>query len=206
MRWIERSIHLPLPPGDAFPLAVEPGTASDWLVQLQEIRPRGFLRFRPRVRHAGVSLDLEVEVVRVTVPDEVEAAVRWREIDGRLHLLLVPAEDGGTLLTLRVGVALAGVLRGARPLILAEIARVLTWDLRRLRRLALAAETGATAGTGDLPESGDAETPAHEEAAEAGPERSGPDGRRSGADGVAELDAADEPAPDDRADGESASA
>jgi hypothetical protein len=215
VRWIERSIHLPLPPGEAFPLAVEPGTASDWLVQLQEVRPRGFLRFRPRVRHGGVSLDLEVEVVRVTVPEELEAAVRWREVDARLHLLLVPTEDEGTLLTLRVGVALSGVLRGARPLILAEIARLLTWDLRRLRRLALAAETGATAETGDAPASGDEEAPAHEEAADAG---SGPSGRDDGGsrrDDAVELDPADadgdagsgtapgdRPAPDVRVDGD----
>jgi hypothetical protein len=166
-----------------------------------------------------VSLDLEVEVVRVTVPEELEATVRWREVDARLHLLLVPTEDEGTLLTLRVGVALSGVLRGARPLILAEIARLLTWDLRRLRRLALAAETGATAETGDAPAAGHGEAPAHEEDADAGSGPSGRDDGRSRRDDAVELDLADadadadadagsgtapgdRPAPDVRVDGD----
>lgn len=214
MRWIERSIRLPLPPGDAFPLAVEPGTMSDWLVQLQEVRPRGFLHFRPRVRHGGVRLDLDVEVLRVAVPEEVEAAVRWREIDGRLHLLLVATEDGGTLLTLRVGLVLTGVLRGARPLILAEIARLLTWDLRRLRRLAVAEARGERPDTGDdLPE--DAHASPHRDPADAGSGPRGSDaGRRSGTDEPAEraaLDPADDgpgarsgegPAPDAPAGGD----
>jgi len=149
MRWIERTIELPLPPEQAFPLAVEPGTLADWLVQVREIRPRGFLAFRPRVRHGGLRLDLDVEVLRVDVPHEVEASARWRTVEALLHVRMDDHRDG-TRMTFRIGLDLPPAMRAGRGVVTAELGRLLAADLRRLRRL-------ATEQAGRLPTASDAE-------------------------------------------------
>ncbi|WP_320669968.1 SRPBCC family protein [Patulibacter defluvii] len=136
MHWIQRSVDLPLPPAVAFPLTVEPGTIDRWLVQVREVRPRGFLHFRPRVRHGGIALVLDVRVRRAIVPELLEVEVDWRAVTARVVLELEATGDGGSRATMRIGLDLPLSLRIARRGIAAELSRMMAADLRRLRRLA----------------------------------------------------------------------
>lgn len=162
MHWIQRSIELPLPPAAAFPLTVEPGTIDGWLVQVREVRPRGFLHFRPRVRHGGVSLVLDVHVLRAIVPDLVEVAVGWRAVTGRVLLELAATDDGGSLVTMRIGLDLPLSLRIAQRGIATELSRMMAVDLRRLRRLAREAAGERAAVEEELQDEAAGDDPAEE--------------------------------------------
>ncbi|MCK9248905.1 MAG: hypothetical protein M0P31_08005 [Solirubrobacteraceae bacterium] len=143
MHWIERRVALPLRSADAYPLAVEPGTIHRWFVQVREVRPRGFLHLRPRLRHGAVSLDVDAHVVRAVVPSLAEVEFAWRNVRGRLVLELEDADEGCEA-TLRIGLDLPPALRLARHGIALELSRMMLFDLRRLRRLARAEAAGAT--------------------------------------------------------------
>ncbi|MGE4427754.1 MAG: hypothetical protein AB7G37_14990 [Solirubrobacteraceae bacterium] len=135
MHWIERGIALPLSSADAYPLAIEPGTIDRWLVQVRQVRPRGFLHLRPRLRHGGMSIDLDAYVVRAVVPTLAEIEFHWRNVRGRFVLELEDTDDGCHA-TLRIGLDLPPALRLARHGIGMELSRMMLFDLRRLRRLA----------------------------------------------------------------------
>ncbi len=131
MRWIELEIVVPVPPAEAFPWVVEPGLIREWLPQLEELRPRGFLHHRPVVRHAGLRLALDVRVARVEVPELLELDVTWRGAVGRSILEVEPHEDGATV-TWRVGLALPAALRLAGPGVARELRRIVRRDLELL--------------------------------------------------------------------------
>ncbi|MDO9410912.1 SRPBCC family protein [Patulibacter sp.] len=131
MRWIELEIVVPAPPEEAFPWVVEPGLLREWLPQLDELRPRGFLHHRPVVRHAGLRLALDVGVTRVVVPELVELDVGWRGAVGRSVLEVEPHEDGSTV-TWRVGLTLPATLRLAGPGVARELRRIMRRDLELL--------------------------------------------------------------------------
>lgn len=131
MRWIELEIVVPAPPEEAFPWVVEPGLLKEWLPQLQELRPRGFLHHRPVMRHGGLRLGLDVRVARVVVPEVIELDVLWRGVVGRSVLEVAPHDDGSTV-TWRVGLTLPPSLRLAGPGIGRELRRVVRRDLELL--------------------------------------------------------------------------
>jgi uncharacterized protein YndB with AHSA1/START domain len=131
MRWIELEIVVPAPPAEAFPWVVEPGLLREWLPQLEELRPRGFLHHRPVVRHGGLRLGLDVRVARVVVPEILELDVVWRGVVGRTSLEVEPHEDG-SIVTWRVGLTLPSTLRLAGPAISRELGRLMRRDLELL--------------------------------------------------------------------------
>lgn len=131
MRWIELEIVVPAPPAEAFPWVVEPGLLMEWLPQLEELRPRGFLHHRPVLRHGGLRLALDVRVARVVVPEVLELDVTWRAVAGRTSLEVAPHADGATV-TWRVGLALPPALRLAGPGVARELRRVIRRDLELL--------------------------------------------------------------------------
>lgn len=133
MRWIELEIAVPAPPAAAFPWVVEPGLLREWLPELAELRPRGFLHHRPVLRHGALHLGLEVHVARVVVPELLELDVVWRGVVGRTRLEVEPREHGATV-TWRVGLALPTALRLAGPGIARELRRVMRRDLELLAR------------------------------------------------------------------------
>lgn len=131
MRWIELEIVVPAPPPEAFPWVVEPGLLKEWMPQLEELRPRGFLHHRPVLRHGGLRLALDVRVARVVVPEVIELDVGWRGVEGRSALEVEAHADGATV-TWRVGLALPPALRLAGPGIARELRRVMRRDLELL--------------------------------------------------------------------------
>ncbi|WP_026912438.1 SRPBCC family protein [Patulibacter minatonensis] len=131
MRWIELEIVVPAPPAEAFAWVVEPGLLKEWLPQLEELRPRGFLHHRPVVRHGGLRLGLDVRVSRVVVPEVLELDVAWRGVAGRTTLEVDPHDDGATV-TWRVGLTLPPTLRLAGPGVARELRRIMRRDLELL--------------------------------------------------------------------------
>ena len=131
MRWIELEIAVPAPPAATFPWVVEPGLLREWLPELEELRPRGFLHHRPVLRHGALRLGLDVHVARVVVPELLELDVTWRGVVGRTSLEVEPRDDGSTV-TWRVGLALPPALRLAGPGIARELRRVMRRDLELL--------------------------------------------------------------------------
>ena len=150
VRWIELEIVVPAPPEEAFPWVVEPGLLREWLPQLEELRPRGFLHHRPVVRHAGLRLALDVRVARVQVPEVVELDVGWRGAVGRSVIEVEPHEDGATV-TWRVGLALPPTLRLAGPGVARELRRLMRRDLELLaERLGRPHDEAAEGVPGDV--------------------------------------------------------
>jgi uncharacterized protein YndB with AHSA1/START domain len=131
MRWTELEIVVPAPPEEAFPWVVEPGLLREWLPQLEELRPRGFLHHRPIVRHGGVPLTLDIRVARVVVPELVELDVAWRGAIGHSTLEVEPHDDGATV-TWRVGLTLPPALRIAGPGVARELRRIMRRNLELL--------------------------------------------------------------------------
>lgn len=131
MRWIELEIAVPATPAAAFPWVVEPGLLREWLPELEELRPRGFLHHRPVLRHGALRLGLDVHVDRVVVPELLALDVTWRGVVGRTCLEVEPRDDGSTV-TWRVGVALPPALRLAGPGIARELRRVMRRNLELL--------------------------------------------------------------------------
>lgn len=131
MRWIELEIVVPAPPAEAFPWVVEPGLLKEWMPQLEELRPRGFLHHRPVMRHGGVRLALDVRVARVVVPEVIELDVRWRGAVGRSTIEVEPHDEGATV-TWRIGLTLPPSLRLAGPGVARELRRLMRRDLELL--------------------------------------------------------------------------
>lgn len=124
-------IVVPAPPAEAFSWVVEPGLLREWMPQLEELRPRGFLHHAPLVRHGALQLALDVRVHRVVVPQLLELDVTWRGTVARLHLEVEEHEDGSTV-TWRTGLELPPSLRLAGPGVARELGRIMRRNLELL--------------------------------------------------------------------------
>ena len=100
-RRTEASVELAAPPGDVFPLIVEPAGRLRWIDGLVEAEATGPDSFREAIEQHGLRVETSVRTIRSEPPRLVEAAVSGRGIEATVLNVLEPTATG-TRLTVTV--------------------------------------------------------------------------------------------------------